>query len=130
MSDTPTDDTRALLEFETIARTEVLLPADAHVVGEPVTVTQIHWPGSPHVGLLAICRRGELIYELNLADLAFPNASTGASLVARYRTWLGFIPFAGSGPEDARPHKVEGDDIVSGKPVEPVVLACKSNALR
>jgi hypothetical protein len=34
------------------------------------------------------------------------------------------------GVEGARPHKVEADDIVAGRPVELVVLACKSNALR
>jgi len=34
------------------------------------------------------------------------------------------------GPEAARPHKVEVDDIVVGSVFELVVLACKSNALR
>jgi hypothetical protein len=125
-----TDDARALLELEAAARTEVHLPADAHVIGEPVTVTQVRYPGLPRVGLLATCRRGELTYELRLADVVFPTASAGASLVARYRTWLGLAPFAAPGPETARPHKVEVDDIVVGRPVELVVLACKSNALR
>jgi hypothetical protein len=125
-----TDDARALLELEAAARTEVHLPADAHVIGEPVTVTRIRYPGPPRVGLLATCRRGELTYELSLADVVFPTASAGASLVARYRTWLGLAPFVAPGPETARPHKVEVDDIVVGRPVELVVLACKSNALR
>jgi hypothetical protein len=125
-----TDDARALLELEAAAHAEVLLPVDAHVVGEPVTVTQIRNPGLPRVGLLATCRRGEITYELGLEDMVFPTASAGASLVARYRSWLGLAPVAAAAPEAARPHKVDGDDIVVGRPVDLVVLARKSNALR
>lgn len=66
-----TDDARALLELEAAARAEVLLPVDAHVIGEPVTVTQIRYPGLPRVGLLVTCRRGELTYELSLVDVVF-----------------------------------------------------------
>jgi hypothetical protein len=124
------DDAGALLELETAAQAEVLLPADAHVVGEPVRVTQIRYPGSSRVGLVAACRRGELTYELGLANVVFPNGSAGASLVARYRRWLGRAPIVAQGPEAARPHKVEVDDILVGRPVDLVVLACKSNALR
>jgi hypothetical protein len=132
MTGTPiqTDDAWGFLELETAAQAEGLLPADAHVVGEPVTVTQIRYPGLPRVGLVAACRRGDLTYELGLADVVFPTGSAGASLVARYRTWLGLAPIVAQGPEAARPHKVEVDDILVGRPVDLVVLACKSNALR
>ncbi len=127
----PTDDSSALVELEASAHAELRLPTDAHVIGEPVTVTQLRYSGLLRVGLLATCRRGNLEYELNLADVVFPAASAGASLVARYRSWLGFGPLgAAPGPEVARPHKVESEDIVVGRPVDLVVLACKSNALR
>lgn len=125
-----TDDAGALAELEASARAEFVLPADAHVIGEPVTVTQIRYSGVARAGLLATCKRGDVTYELNLADVVFPAASAGASLVARYRTWLGLAPFVASESEGARPHKVEGDDIVVGTPVDLLVLACKSNALR
>ncbi len=124
-----TDHARGLLDFEAAARAEALLPADAHVIGEPVTVTQIRNPELPHVGLLAICRRGDHVYELGFADVVFPLGSAGAALVARYRTWLGLAPLVAAA-DVARPHKVEGDDIVVGEPVDLLVLACKSNALR
>lgn len=124
------DDAGALVELEASARAEVVLPADAHVIGEPVTVTQISYAGSARASLLATCKRGDATYELSLADVVFPAASAGASLVARYRTWLGLPPSVASEVEGARSHKVEGDDIVIGKPVELLVLACKSNALR
>jgi hypothetical protein len=127
---TQTCDASSLTEFEAAARAEVVLPADAHIIGEPVTITQIRYPGLARAGLLATCKRGDLTYELTLADVVFPAASAGASLVARYRTWLGLAPFVAPGVEVARPHKVEGDDIVVGRPVDLVVLACKSNALR
>lgn len=125
-----TDDAGALAELEASARAVFVLPADAHVIGEPVTVTQIRYSGVARAGLLATCKRGDVTYELNLADVVFPAASAGASLVARYRTWLGLAPSVASESEGARPHKVEGDDIVVGQPVDLLVLACKSNALR
>lgn len=124
------DDGGALVELEASARAEVVLPADAHVIGEPVTVTQIRYSGAARAGLLATCKRGAATYELSLADVVFPAASSGASFVARYRTWLGLQPIVASEAESARPHKVEADDIVVGKPVDLLVLACKLNALR
>lgn len=126
----PTDDADDLVELKAAALAEVALPADAHVIGEPVTVTQIRDPGLSRAGLLATCKRGDVAYELSLADVVFPAGSAGASLVARYRKWLGLTPFRALGVEVARPHKVGGDDIVVGNPVDLVVLACKSNALR
>jgi hypothetical protein len=125
-----TDDAGTLVDFEASARAEVVLPADAHVIGEPVTVTLVRYSGGARAGLLATCRRGDATYELSLADVVFPAASAGASLVARYRTWLGLAPFDAPTIDAARPHKVEGGDIVVGAPVDLLVLACKSNALR
>lgn len=127
-----TTDDQQLAAFEISAAAEFTLPADGHVVGEPVSVTRIHYPGHPRIGLLATCHRGEHAYEVSLADLVFPHASAAAKLVARYRAWLGF-----DAADDLerpvgypRPHKVASDDIAVGKPVELAVLACKSNALR
>ncbi|MBK6685964.1 MAG: hypothetical protein IPG45_15935 [Deltaproteobacteria bacterium] len=106
------------------------LPVDAHVIGEPVIVTRIHVPGLVRAGLIASCRRGDLTYEVSLADVVFPAGSEGASLAARYRSWLGLSLQATADSEGARPHKVSGDDLVVGRAADLVVLACKSNALR
>lgn len=125
-----TDDEGVLTELAASAHAEGILPADAHVIGEPVTVTHIRYSGVARAGLLATCRRGDTSYELSLADVVFPAASAGAALVARYRTWVGLAPFLAPCVEVARPHKVEGDDIAVGQPVALLVLACKSNALR
>jgi len=129
---TTDDGAAALRVFETAAVAEIPLPTDAHVIGEPVSVTSIRRPAAARSGLRAICRRGERAHEVSLADVVFPPGSAPAALVARYRAWLGLDGVADPGlaREPARPHKVEEGDITVGRPVELVVLACKSNALR
>lgn len=121
----------ALAAFEAAAH-EIPLPADAHVIGEPVIVTQIHNTWLPRVGLLATCERGGRAYEVSLADVVFPSGSGGRGFVERYRSWLGVdVVAALARPhEPARPHKIARDDVTVGVPVELVVLAWKSNALR
>ncbi len=116
-------------EFDATAL-DLGFPVDAHVIGEPVAVTQISGDALTRAGLRATCRRGEHVFELSLADVVFPPASAGAAVVARYRAWLGLPPAVGAALDDARPHKVDGGDIVVGRPLELVVLACKSSALR
>lgn len=124
------DDVAGLGDFETQARTDIRLPADAHVIGEPVTVTALRNPGLPHVALLATCQRGENTYEVGLADVTFASGSPAAQLVSRYRAWLGLPAASAQTATAPRPHKVASEDIVIGKSVELIVLACKSNALR
>lgn len=118
--------------LEAAAMAEVALPADGHVVGTPVTIRAIRYPGLPRVGLLATCESGEGTHEVGLADVVFPVGSAGAAFVARYRAWLGFgAADGGERPVDApRPHKVARDDIAIGTPIELAVLASKTNALR
>lgn len=125
-------DDAALRALEATAMAEVALPADGHVVGEPVTIRAIRYPGLPRVGLLATCESGGRTHEVSLADVVFVPGSGGAVFVGRYREWLGFDTAAGAAqPVDAqRPHKVASDDIVVGTPIELVVLASKTNALR
>jgi hypothetical protein len=123
-------DAAGLGDFETRARADIRLPADAHVIGEPVTVTALRNPGLPHVGLLATCQRGENTYEVGLVDVKFAAGSPGAQLVSRYRAWLGLPAASAQTAIAPRPHKVASEDIVVGRSVELIVLACKSNALR
>jgi hypothetical protein len=123
-----------LRALEAAAQREVALPADAFVVGEPVTATAISYSGHPRAGLTLWGVRGDRRFSVGLADIAFPPGSSGARFVSLYRAWLGFgelssDPKAYSAAPAAR-HKVTGDDIAVGSPVDLVVLACKSNALR
>lgn len=125
----PSGDALGFRSFAAMARVEIDLPVDAHVVGEPVTVTEIHYPDLPRAGLLATCRRADRSHQVSFADLVFAPGSPGASVAARYREWIG-LSADGSAPQPAHPPKITSDDIVIGKPVELVVLACKSNAIR
>lgn len=128
-----TDD-QQLRALEAAAQREVALPADAFVVGEPVTAAAISYSGHPRAGLTLWGVRGDRRFSVGLADVAFPPGSAGARFVSVYRAWLGFGELS-SDPEPysaapAARHKVTGDDIAVGSPVELIVLACKSNALR
>lgn len=134
VSDAASDHALTLDDFQTLLRAEVPLPAEAYVIGEAVTVTEFRDPDVPRVGLLAHCRRGERKYEVNLADVTFAPSSPGAALAMRYREWLGLPTISDSShdtrPDSLRPQKVATNDIVIGEPVELIVLACKSNAIR
>jgi hypothetical protein len=123
-----------LRALEAAAQREVALPADAFVVGEPVTAAAITYSGHPRAGLTLWGVRGDRRFSVGLADVAFPPGSAGVRFVSLYRAWLGFgelssDPDLNSAAPAAR-HKVTKDDIAVGTPVELIVLACESNALR
>jgi len=110
----------------------VELPADAFVVGEPVQVTAIEYDGNARAGLRATVRRRDERYDVNLADVTFNPGSQGARFAALYRAWLGIEtpPSNGSRSSRTRRHKAEANDLDLGEPLDLVVLACKSNAIR
>lgn len=122
------DEASALHDFAS-ASAEIRLPVDAHVVGEPISVTQILRPHDARAGLRAVCERQGVTYDVSLADVAFAAGSPADALVARYRTWLGLAPPSGAAVRGTRLHKVVEGDIVIGTPTDLVVLACRSNAL-
>jgi hypothetical protein len=123
-----------LRSLEAAARDEVALPADAFVIGEPVSAVAITYSGHPRAGLTLHCIRGQRPFTVGLADVAFLPGSNGAGFVSLYRAWLGLgelpseLERHGAAPTSR--HKVASDDIALGTPVELVVLACKTNALR
>ena len=87
------DDDEQLAGFEAVIEDEVLLPADAFVLGEPVSVLKVDYSGSPLRGLTAMCRREDgSEYEIAVADVVFPEDSNGARYVAAYRRWMGLDP--------------------------------------
>ncbi len=128
----------------------VALPADAYVIGEPISVIGFDYDGNERRGLTATCRRedgGD--YVVSLPDVHFPPSSEGARYVAAYRKWLGLdsLPDSGApvpqGPVDPavgrarrkrpplrrRHHATESDLDLSG-PVELIVLSVKKKAAR
>ncbi|MBI5481907.1 MAG: hypothetical protein HY906_23835 [Deltaproteobacteria bacterium] len=102
-------------------------PVDGFVVGEPVQVSGVLWDGNQRRGLVAVCQRGDDQHQVSLADVVFPEGSPAAQISATYRAWLGLSPTA-PGPPPRRRHKATDLDL--SRPIELVVLAVKSNALR
>lgn len=122
-------------QFRTFAALahNIALPADAFVIGEPVSVVQIDYGGNPRRGLTARCRRDDGSHHVvALCDVLFPQTSTGALYVAGYQKWLGLEARAGmelATPPRAR-HKAAADDIDLAEPVDLIVLAVKQSAAR
>src|SRR6266511_1035347 len=123
-----TDDSQ-LERLAEAARAELVLPVDAFMIGEPVKVMAIEYDGNVRRGLSAVVRRGEERYHVNLGDVVFIPGIEGSKFSVVYRTWLG-LETGGSKPARVHPHKAEAGDPHLGDPIDLIVLACKSNALR
>ena len=113
---------------------DVTLPADAFVIGEPVSVTEIDYDGNERRGLVAKCRREDGSEHVVAAfDVVFPRGSSGARHVAAYRRWLRLDP---SPPEPSgttgrkRHHKATAEDLDLSGPVQLIVLSVKERAAR
>ena len=107
---------------------EVALPADAFVVGEPLSVLAIDYEGNERRGLVARCRREDgAEYLIAASDVMFHDGSPGARSVAAYRTWLGIEPY-----QDVLVRKkatATDDDLDMHKKVDLIALAVKGNAV-
>ena len=74
----------------------VVLPADAFVIGEPVSIVKIDYHGNMLRGLTAACLRDDdTEHIVSLAEVRFPEGSEAARHVAAYRMWLGIDPNSG-----------------------------------
>jgi len=122
------NDDEQLTAFDTVIGDEVALPADASVVGEPVTVIKIDYDGNERRGLTARCRREDGAEHIVAAcDLVFPEGSKGSDYIAAYRRWLGVDPYP-KAPSRKKP-KAKREDLVVGKKADLVALAVKGNTI-
>lgn len=127
-------DDEQLWAFRQAFEDNVDLPADAFVIGEPVSVIEVDYDGNERRGLTARCRSQDgSEYVVAVPDIVFPQASAGSNCTAAYRRWLNLDPFP---PEmqvpspRRRQHKAAADDIDLSKPVELIVLSVKERAAR
>ena len=121
------NDDEQLTAFEAVIEDEVALPADASVVGEPVTVLKIDY-GNERRGLTARCRREDgSEHTVAACDLVFPEDSKGSDYIAAYRRWLGIDPYPKL--SSRRKPKAKEEDLVMGRKVDLVALAVKGNAV-
>jgi hypothetical protein len=119
-------DDEQLWAFRQAFEDEVVLPADAFVVGESVMVLSIDYDGNERRGLIAKCRREDRSeYLIAACDLVFPEGSTATHYVAAYRTWLGIEPYTAL---RRRPKAMEDDLDMTGS-LDLIVCAIKGNAI-
>src|SRR5208283_5847046 len=122
------NDDEQLWAFRQVIEDEVDLPADALVLGEPVTVIEIDYDGNERRGLTAKLRREDASeHVVSASDLILPEGSKGADYMAAYRTWLGVEPYP-QVPLTKKPKATE-DEIDMSKDIRLVVLALKGNAI-
>ena len=125
-------DDEQLWAFRQAFEEHVVLPAEAFVVGEPVTVMRIDYDGNERRGLTARCRRENgSEHEIAACDLIFAEGSAAARYLAAYRTWLGIDPYPqGSlSPMHRRSQKATEDDIDMTQDIELIAVAVKGNAI-
>ena len=122
------DEPARFRSFLAVLRGVLSLPADAHVIGEPVELLGLEYSAHSRQGLMARCRRDGREYVVSVADLTLPSASPAARLLAAYRQWCGLEPMPqASAP---RPPKAALEDVPEDRPVELVALVLKESAVR
>ena len=78
-----------LWAFRQAFEDDVELPADAFVIGEPVSVVEIDYNGNERRGLTAKCRREDgTEHVIAASDVVFASGTSGARHVAAYRKFL------------------------------------------
>jgi len=127
-------DDEKLRAFRRVLEEHVAVPADAFVVGEPVSLIRFSYDGNTRRGLTATCRRpdgGEHVTSAGDVGLA-PHAA-GARYLAAYRRWLGVegdVREASTAPRPRRQHKAAPSDLPLDGSVELVALSVKERAAR
>ena len=87
-------DDEQLWAFRQAFEGNIALPADAFVIGEPVSVIEVDYDGNERRGLTATCQREDGSEHVVAVDeLSFAESSANANHVAAYRKWLGLEPF-------------------------------------
>lgn len=125
-----------LWAFRQVLEDSIDLPADAFVIGEPVSVIGIDYDGNERRGLTARCRREDgAEYVVAIPEVEFPLSAAGAPYVAAYRRWLGLAPYpakkhAKKQPRRGRQHKATAEDVGPGTLHELVVLSVSRSAAR
>ncbi len=112
----------------------VHLPADAVVIGEPVSVTELDYDGNERRGLTARFHREDgSEHAIAASDVLFPEGSIHARYVAAYRKWLGLDPFpvTVATPSGRKPqHKATVADLDMSGPIDLVALSIKERSAR
>ncbi len=128
------NDSEMYWAFRQALEDNVAVPADAFVIGEPVTLIEFEFDGNDRRGLTARCRRsGGQEHVVGASEVVLPPNAAGVQYLAAYRKWIGLEPYpleAGTAPPRTRPHKAKPSDLASASLVELVALSVKERAVR
>jgi tetratricopeptide (TPR) repeat protein len=127
-------DDETLRAFRRALEENVALPADAFVIGEPVSLIRFGYDGNTRGGLTALCRRsdgGE--HDISAGDVVLASRAAGARYLAAYRRWLGIagdLRKDSAAPRPRRQHKAAPSDLHPDGSIELVALSVKERAAR
>jgi hypothetical protein len=128
-----TDDEK-LRAFRQALDRHVILPGDAFVIGEPVSLIRFTYDGNTRRGLAALCRRQDgAEHVVAAADVVLTPRTAGERYLAAYRRWLGVEGDPREASTSTRPrrqHKAVASDLNLSGSVELVALSVKERAAR
>lgn len=127
------DDDEPLRAFRQALERHIPLPADAFVIGEPVSVVRFDYDGTPRRGLTATCqRRDGCEHIVAAADVELNPRTAGKPYLEAYRRWVGIESRQRVTAPAARrrQHKAEPGDLPLDRAVELVALSVKERAAR
>jgi hypothetical protein len=112
----------------------VVLPVDAFVIGEPISVIAFEYDGNERRGLTARCRRADGAEHVVAAcDVVLAQNPDAGRCLAAYRRWLGLAPYPSVAVASKRPsrqHKATAGDLDLSGPIELVTLSVNDTAAR
>ncbi|MFC1641168.1 hypothetical protein ACFL5O_00555 [Myxococcota bacterium] len=83
-----------LWAFREALNDEWVLPTDAIVVGEPVSMLAVDYDGNPRRGLIVHCRKSDGSHHVvGLLEIHLPDTMQAAQYLAAYRRWMGLPPY-------------------------------------
>ncbi len=111
------NDSEIYWAFRQALEDNVAVPADAFVIGEPVTLVEFAFDGNERRGLAARCRRsGGQEHVVGASEVVLPPNAPGVQYLAAYRKWMGLEPYPldpATAPPRTRPHKAKPSDLAS-----------------
>jgi tetratricopeptide (TPR) repeat protein len=127
------DDER-ILAFQQACKANIVMPCEAFVIGEPVSLIGFDYDGSQRRGLTVTCRRADgSEYVVAASEVVISPRTEGARYLGAYRKWMGLAAFP---PEEAAPlrnipRRARAAAALDLRgPVELAVLSVKQKAAR